>query len=108
LDLVFFEAVTSYFPVTGWLVIFHRSGFRLSEVAITASSVLGIETPGSIGGILTHVEDSPFLQEREMLRQRTFFEEYSFSSYLVQDYQTIFLNNLILSKKIALVLHPTF
>jgi hypothetical protein len=80
LDLVFFDSVTSYIPVTGWLVIFHRSGFRLSEVAITASSVTGIETQCSIGGILTHVNLTPFLQEGKLLRQRTFFEEYFFSS----------------------------
>jgi hypothetical protein len=80
LDLVFFLDVTTDIPVTYWSVIFHRSGFRLSEVAITASSVLGIETPGSIDGILTLSNLTAFLQERLLLHQRKFFEEYSFSS----------------------------
>lgn len=73
-----------------------------------ASSGLGIETPSSIGGILTHVNLTPFLQEGELLKQRKFFEEYFFSSYFQEDYQTIFLSNLNLTKEIALALHPTF
>jgi len=75
LDLIFFLESTTYIPVTGWKVIFHSSGFRLSEAAITATSVWGIETPSSIGGILTHVNLIPTLQGRRLLRQRKFFEE---------------------------------